>query len=397
MSLPEMLKDALTELDSMLEADFKPVDSWTRTERREYMNRAYKKHCYKLKEQELETFISCVSYDAEIRQLKKQQKTLSTMLETLQKVKEQNIISSTEKQLLNQNEILRQKAIKTQRQIYLLGKLNRLSCFFPVFDVSKFQQCVDLTLAKSLQMFIEHKVTKHGDISFMSKKYKAIKNRTKLRKELNKSLKIQKHWYGDIFLKSLVCDESQSLMFSHQVRVENVDFFEYTDAFYETMRYNKTDSGTLERCHNIEYDVSHLTARDIPFFSVFLQGKSLNFEAFNFSFHSPKKGDEYSDCVASSCFTAFYRNDNLAAIIKSGIYYDEKKKIFRPTLQSLFCTVISKHPKKKRTLIAKSVSSHVSGNIFGEWLSLYKENANYRKKQIFPLGKLYLLAFTKND
>eukprot|EP00924_Labyrinthula_sp_SR-Ha-C_P012779 snap_masked-scaffold_78-processed-gene-0.41-mRNA-1 protein AED:1.00 eAED:1.00 QI:0/-1/0/0/-1/1/1/0/431 len=370
-------EEALFQLEAVAEKDLKPKDSWTIKQRRKYMNNAFRKHYNKIKDEDLETFISCVSYDAEIFELEKQKKFLTLLYERLKKSEDIQKIKIEQENLLRVNEILRKRNMKHQREIYMMGKFMRLADYFPTFDAQQFQKNIGLTLAQSLNMFKEYEVNKYGDISFLKQNFKAIKNRTKIRKEINQKVKKQKNIYGTIFFKSIVCDKSKSALFCHEVRVENVDFIKYSDAFYTTLRYNKYDAGIIKHFFDIEYDVSHFDSLNSPFFSAFFGGQPLEFQRFNLSVYKPKIKNPtarpfHGFPILSACFTALYRSENFSIIMKSAILYDQIDKKFLPGVNSLSCILISKVANRKNTVVVKSISSHTSPSVLAEWVSLYQ-------------------------
>eukprot|EP00924_Labyrinthula_sp_SR-Ha-C_P014353 maker-scaffold_20-snap-gene-3.39-mRNA-1 protein AED:0.15 eAED:0.15 QI:196/1/1/1/1/1/2/100/371 len=352
------LREVFVEENEILEADYKPVVSWTKLERAEYMKRANRKHRKKRKEENRYELQRTRDLENELIQLKSQIKSLLVYGNMLERKQDIILPNWTDSYLLKQNYILRKESTIAQSKSYICAKLQELNNFLDAFS---------LTLRRSFELLNELNVTKKGKIYFYSKRVVVESNRAKLKNSLNKEFEQERSRYGKCFLKSIIVDKKQEFWY-YEMKVEGVDLLTYTNAIFYTNKTNRFPNEYFEKYFDVDYDIAELDTREVPFYCpLAYKNVHFDFQAVNFSFYKPRyKAPPF--VIA----TALYRNSKFAISIKSSIYYDEERKSFDYHKTGLSCSSITALPGTQDAVIVRASNTLFSPRGFGVMLRFYQ-------------------------
>eukprot|EP00924_Labyrinthula_sp_SR-Ha-C_P012676 snap_masked-scaffold_10-processed-gene-13.35-mRNA-1 protein AED:1.00 eAED:1.00 QI:0/-1/0/0/-1/1/1/0/377 len=362
--------EKLYERGSLLEADFKPVVTWTKSERREYMNRAMQNYRKKMTQNYTDKVARNIYLTQELKKLHLQQENLSNLEKILERRYSQEPTFWLDPYLMKQNEILRSEVLKYKAQSIIIGKFAMLGQYSNYFETESFQRNLDWTFKKSFKLFSEIKVTKHGKLFVFSEEYQTIPNRKKARDEINKVIKDKKVKYGNIRLKQLAVDKKKQICFWYTFKVEDVDFLEYADTVYNVWRYNKNQVCAFRDSwwDGIVYDVVDIDTRTVPFYyPPELKQVSFDFQAVSIAFLRSK-----GVMPCTFVITALYRNDKFAVIIKVGMAEKPDKTGFHACKNTMTCTMITRILAKERAVEVRTASQYFAQNEWIETLSAYE-------------------------
>eukprot|EP00924_Labyrinthula_sp_SR-Ha-C_P016421 snap_masked-scaffold_6-processed-gene-2.24-mRNA-1 protein AED:1.00 eAED:1.00 QI:0/-1/0/0/-1/1/1/0/383 len=368
--------DKLFDNGTLLEADFKRVSYWTEAERREYMTRAMRKHRLKEKMRKKKMQQELLSLKESQTSIAVQANILKDMELLLSRQKTGTLLSWNSSYLLKRNELLREEASKLRSQRYIYTKFLSIRKYFPCFEFDKFQAELQHSLKNCFEILKEFDISNHGRAFFFSKQLKGISKRSELKKQINVELKSNTSKFGNLTMKSFFVDVDFSTLSNFKMKVVGVDFVQYTDIFYEVLKYNKVrQNSAILRKNDIIYDVMNLDSRDVPFYCP-PEYKKINFDvqAVNLAFCHPK-----SNFPKWLMVTSMHRNNDVALILKCALCYDEETGCFSPAKKCLVSSILTKSKKYKDTLFVRSSSTFLPEKCIEEYLNIY-EGVMLRKK-----------------
>eukprot|EP00924_Labyrinthula_sp_SR-Ha-C_P009134 snap_masked-scaffold_2-processed-gene-13.17-mRNA-1 protein AED:1.00 eAED:1.00 QI:0/-1/0/0/-1/1/1/0/376 len=359
----EEFGNKLFERGALIDADFKPVSSWTRQERNEYAKRAMKKYRVALKEKENQLTVYSQNLKTEIVQLKKEISSLKLMLNKLGK-RNRNIATCWDDSfLLKQNEVLRKETVKLKSAIYIEKKFSRLKQYFPLFDVQKFLPYLKESIIGAINLIEE---TNSREVVF-KKKLRREHSKRKIKKELNERIKRERSKFGKMSIKSVSFDTKRKHVGTYKVDVQDEDFVEFTDVMYNVLKLEAYNDYIQEN-FDIDRDICDFDSTKVLFYCPEeLKNVHFDHQAIKLSIFTPK-----FDAPIFVVVSALYRNSEFALILKSSLYFDENEKSFQVNKTGSTSCLVSKYKTDKKKLFAKSCCTFPSEDNLSLFLSYYK-------------------------
>eukprot|EP00924_Labyrinthula_sp_SR-Ha-C_P009071 snap_masked-scaffold_2-processed-gene-11.31-mRNA-1 protein AED:1.00 eAED:1.00 QI:0/-1/0/0/-1/1/1/0/382 len=350
----ETFGDKLFERGALIDADFKPVATWTRKERNEYVKRAMKKYRTGLKQKEIEIEKKYAHLESELIHLKKHVTSLNCVLDRYSNVSKKYVSKWENYYLLKQNEILRKEILILESERYITGKFSRLREHFPFFELQNFQKVLKDLIVSSIKLTEIPELNSKAGINLNSlEKRNPFPKKSKMKKATNEMFNREKQKYGNIRLKSVETDNNCSKYLRYKLDVKNENFIEFTDAMYLVYKNDLFQNPSFFNSFVREYNVVDLNTKEVLFYCpAEFKNIHFDFQSINFAIHTPK-----SNPVPVLVVTGIFRNSKLAVTVKSGMYFDVERMSFQIIPNALGSVLMFKSPSPSNKICIKSVST----------------------------------------
>eukprot|EP00924_Labyrinthula_sp_SR-Ha-C_P013474 augustus_masked-scaffold_5-processed-gene-3.39-mRNA-1 protein AED:1.00 eAED:1.00 QI:0/0/0/0/1/1/2/0/634 len=374
----EKFGEKLFSRGSIIDADFKPVATWTKEERNEYVKRAMRKYRLALKMKKDAVQLRADQLNNEISQMRNDFSSLTVLHQRIEEVVELKDVKWEAMYLLKQNEQLRKEILILKSERFILHKFCRVRQFFPMFELENFQYHLNQTVIQSFDLVQEVTITPKGKIQFFDKKLSSIPRRSKLKREMNDKIGLQKNKFGNLKISAIAIDRENAHILNYKANVKDEDYEQFTDTMYIVLKSNLFHEDLFNDKYDIEHNVADFDNGEVLFYCPpEIKNVHFDYQAVNLAVYRPKQ--------SPSCFlmvTAIYRNSTFSIVLKSAMYFDTQKNSFATYSNGLTSCLVTRSKKDARNFSIKTCSTAIPKNRLDEILGFFRGSVTPKAKVV---------------